>query len=78
MRTRPISDHEWFSIRRAARCRNWDEVARRADELGWPIVAHHARRAAFSEDSLITVVYALCLDRPDEPDPFAKGSSRGA
>jgi hypothetical protein len=66
-----ISDADWFGIREAARCRRWEEVAERAEALGWPIVAKHARRAGHDFDSLATVVWALLLDQPDAPDPFA-------
>ena len=67
-----IPDHEWFDIRSAARRRDWAEVARRADALGWAIVAKHARRAAAHHDSIVTIVYALRLDLPDGPDPFGE------
>jgi hypothetical protein len=66
-----VPDRDWFAIRAAARRQDWPDVARRAEELGWPLVAHHARRAAFNVDSIGMLIYALLLDRPDEPHPFA-------
>jgi hypothetical protein len=78
MRARPVSDAEWFGIRAAARRRDWDEVVTRAEELGWPILAHHARRAAADYASLRCVVAGLLLDRPDAPDPFAEESPRAS
>jgi hypothetical protein len=69
-----ISDRDWFGIRAAARRQDWEEVVDRADELGWPLVAKHARRARHSPDSMATVAYALLLHRPDEPDPFRETS----
>jgi hypothetical protein len=70
MSARPVSDRAWFGIRAAARRHDWDEVAQRAEELEWPIVAYHARRAAHEDDSLRAVTWALLLDQPDTPDPF--------
>ena len=71
MRPKPISDDEWFSIRHAARRMDWPEVERRAEELGWPLLASHARRAGLEPDSLRAIVWALLLDQPDEPEPIA-------
>ena len=65
-----VPDNTWFGIRAAARRRDWDEVASRADALGWPITAKHARRAAADRMSLACVVWALKLDQDDAPDPF--------
>jgi hypothetical protein len=72
-----VSDRDWFGIRAAAHRLDWDEVAERADDLGWPVVAKHARRARFDPTSIPVLVFALRLDRPDEPDPF-KETSNGA
>lgn len=65
-----VSDRDWLSIRAAARRQDWREVARRADALGWPLVAKHARRAPVERDSVVTIVYALRLDLPDDSDAF--------
>lgn len=67
------SDGQWFAIRNAARRLDFDEVARLAELLDWPILAHHARRARSERGSLDAVWFGLLLDRPDdEPDPFAE------
>jgi hypothetical protein len=76
----PISDTDWFAIRRAAREYDWAEVERRAEAMGMLITARHARglrygipRPAHSlADSMDVLWAALLLDRPDEPDPFAE------
>jgi len=68
--TQPISDAEWFAIREAARRLDFDDVARRAERLGFGILAHHAKRARSERASLDAVWFGLLLDRPDEPDPF--------
>jgi hypothetical protein len=65
-----VSDRDWFGIRAAAHRLDWDEVAARADELGWPLVAKHTRLARFDPASIQVLVFALRLNRPDEPDPF--------
>jgi hypothetical protein len=65
-----VPDRDWFAIRAAARRQDWSDVARRAEDLSWPLVAKHARRAAFDVESIGVLVFALLLDRPDEPDPF--------
>jgi hypothetical protein len=72
-----VSDRDWFGIRAAAHRLDWDEVAQRAHELGWPLVEKHAQRVRFDPSSLHVLVFALRLDRPDEPDPF-KETSGGA
>jgi hypothetical protein len=70
--TRPISDTDWFAIRDAARAYDWEDVARRAESMNMLITAHHARRARSHRASFEAVWYALLLDQPDAPDPFAR------
>jgi hypothetical protein len=67
-----VSDRDWYGIRAAARRMDWPEVARRADALGWGILAKHARRAAHQNDSVFTIVYALRLDEPDDTSDLAE------
>jgi hypothetical protein len=79
MKYRAVSDKDWFAIREAARRRAWSEVEERAVDLGWLILAKHARRAEADFDSLRAVVWGLQLDQPDTADPFAdEGDRRGA
>lgn len=66
-----VSDNSWFGIRAAARRRDWEEVAARAEAIGWLLTAKHARRATADRMSLASVVWALKLDQDDAPDPFA-------
>ena len=66
-----VSDKDWFGIREAVRRRDWANVAQRADALNWLLVAKHARRCQFNSESLPIIIFALRLDQPDEPDPFA-------
>jgi hypothetical protein len=70
-----VSDRDWFAIRQAARRRDWNDVAARATALGWPLLAKQARRAAWSHDAVLTIIYSLLLDQPDGPDPFADEAS---
>ena len=77
MRRAP-STAQWSSIRDAARRLDFDEVARMADLLGMPIVAHHARRATFDRESLGAVWWGLLLDKPNAPDPFLEGEHRAS
>jgi hypothetical protein len=74
----PIPDKDWFAIRAAARRRDWDEVARRALEMGFPLLAKHARLTEKGDrHALATVIRGLLLDQPDGPDPFVD-AQRGA
>lgn len=77
MRRGRVSDRDWFGIRAAARRCDWEDVERRATNIGWPIVASHARRAPFEPDSIRVLVYALLLEQPDAPDPFADTADSG-
>lgn len=63
-----ISDRDWFGIRAAAHRLDWEEVAQRADELGWPLVSKHARRVMFdpsgaASDVMVSVGGAGLSDR---------------
>lgn len=73
--TRP---NGWTEIRAAAYQHDWNGVAARAEELGWLILAWHARRARFRQESLLTVGRMLRLDQADPPDPLAEESGRAS